>query len=81
MNPQPDFGDIMQGIREVIQLSSNIRKPCSHCSTGPGLDDDVGEGINHYLGHGFRILHVGQETQWAPDGKQLWHVTVAILGK
>jgi len=43
-------------------------------------DGRIDERINHLLKHGYKLLHVGQETTTDPDGKP-WHTTVAILGK
>jgi len=40
----------------------------------------IDERINHLLNHGYKLLHVGQETITDSDGKP-WHTTVAILGK
>jgi hypothetical protein len=40
----------------------------------------IADGINHYIEqHGYRLLHLGEESGPAEDGK-IWHYTVAILG-
>jgi hypothetical protein len=44
------------------------------------LGDDLAEEINHYLTHGYKLLHVGQQTADGPDGKA-WHSTIAVMGK
>ena len=38
------------------------------------------EKINHVLSHGYKILHIGQETTESSRG-DLWQNTVAILSK
>jgi hypothetical protein len=40
---------------------------------------DIGKEIQHYLEHGYKLLHVGQETSYDDDGKP-WHSTVAVVG-
>ncbi len=67
-------------VAKVVQLSSNVHQRCDECQNFFS-GEDVGEAINHYLSHGFSLLHIGEQTAWAPDGKQLWHQTVAIVGK
>jgi hypothetical protein len=42
-------------------------------------DDNVGNAINHYLEHGYVLLHVGTQTTNDRDGKPR-HSTVAIMG-
>ncbi len=72
-----------EDVKEVLEVSSNVIKQCPHCAGGitlsnpPGLD----ERINHFIKeHGYRVLHVGQETCESMNG-ELWQTTVAILGK
>ena len=49
-----------------------------HCSSQVGWEN-LAESINHYITeHGYRLLHVGQQTEPASEG--LWHSTVAVLG-
>lgn len=43
------------------------------------FDNDLQEHVNHYLGHGWILLHVGQETRVA-EGATL-SLTVAVLGR
>lgn len=43
------------------------------------FDSDLQEHVNHYLGHGWILLHVGQETRIS-EGSPL-SLTVAILGR
>jgi hypothetical protein len=61
----------------VARLSSNELSLCEHCEFSP---PDVGKAINHYTAeHGYRLLHVGSETERDSNGDP-WHSTVAILG-
>jgi hypothetical protein len=68
--------------KRTIKLSSSIGKGCEHCGAGVGPlvgDDDIANDIDHYVNeHGYKLLHVGTETNHGPDGKP-WHNTVAIL--
>lgn len=41
--------------------------------------EDIGKAISHAIGHGYRLLHIGTESQRASEG--LWHSTVAFIGK
>jgi hypothetical protein len=63
----------------IIKLSSSIWRGCEHCHERMG--DSIEDQIAHYVqAHGYRLLHVGQESTHHPDGRDLWHSTVAILG-
>jgi hypothetical protein len=42
--------------------------------------DSVEEQVNHYLGHGLKLLHIGTESSRTPEG-EVWQSTVAVLGK
>jgi glutathione peroxidase-family protein len=66
----------LQTFRQVVVLKSDVPHGCEFCGS---LDrsDDFEEVMNHYLGHGFKILHVGSETSRNELG--LCHV-IAILG-
>lgn len=66
---------------QVITIrSSTIEPTCRFCGkdvaalTDPDYFDKA---LQHYLGHGFKLKHVGQETDRVDEG--LWHLTVAIL--
>jgi hypothetical protein len=66
---------------KVIHLTTSMGKPCQDCRKLFSSYEEIDEAINHYIGHGYKLLHVGSQTKLAPDGKQLWHDTVAVLGK
>ena len=71
---------LYRGIKHVVYVSSNEGAACEHCSESVGLDR-FAESINHYVEkHGYRILHVGTQTDRDDEGL-LWHHTVAVLGK
>lgn len=65
------------GMVKVAQLTENLDTRCSDCTQliGGMLD----EKINHYLTHGWKILHIGTETQRGDGGLQ--HHTQVIVGK
>ena len=67
-------------VTHVVYISTNIGKGCEHCDEA-FRNDSVAESINHYIeAHGYRLLHVGTDTNRTSDG-DLWHSTIAILGK
>ena len=73
----------MSDIQKTVTVSSALISACAECheSIGDGDDDaQVDVMINHYLDHGYRLLHVGQQTEMDDSG-ELWHITVAVLGK
>ena len=68
-------------IAHVVHLSTDIGKSCEVC--GESLlnrMEDIASQINHYLGHGFLLLHVGPQTSHSNEGLP-WHSTVAVVGK
>lgn len=70
-------------VRKTVEISSNIHGGCVHCgaATVDDSSESITDGVNHYIEkHGYRLLHVGQQSSWAPDGKQVWYATVAVLG-
>ena len=68
------------GVQHVVQISTNIGTGCEHCSTSIGLEE-FAQSVNHYIEqHGYKLLHIGQETGTDMDGKP-WHNTVAVLGR
>ncbi len=74
MTPQNRY----EGISHVVQLNSDYGKPCEHCSFPIG--SDLSAFINHYINeHGYKLLHVGQETARAEGN--LFQLTVALVGK
>jgi hypothetical protein len=66
--------------QHLVHLSSNEPGPCEECDEWHwSLDYSATEHANHYITvHGYRVLHVGQETSRSDDG--LWHSTVFVLG-
>jgi hypothetical protein len=52
---------------------------CSLCHEKWKDWESLEERVNHYLKHGYKLLHVGQETSRANEG--LYHATVAVLGR
>jgi hypothetical protein len=67
------------GIRHVVHISTNVSTSCEHCDKSIS-SDFFDESVNHYIDkHGYKLLHVGQETTPDDQGKS-WHSTVAVLG-
>jgi hypothetical protein len=72
---------LFDDITHTVQISSDVRRSCAVCGGGgPGLEADVAEWINHYLEHGYRLLHVGQQTTDDARGRP-WQTTIALVGK
>ena len=72
--------NICEGIGHVVHISTNIGTSCEHCSEWVGTDRFAAL-VNHYLEkHGYKLLHVGSESDLDAEGKPCYH-TVAVLGK
>jgi len=69
----------MQNAKHVVQVTTTVSTRCEHCEKWVDSEDFQGS-VNHYIEqHGYKLLHVGQETTRDMDGKP-WHSTVAVLG-
>ena len=69
-----------EGLQHVVHISTNIEKPCEHCTIQVG-GERLADSINHYIEqHGYKLLHVGTETGIDMNGNTS-HSTVAILGR
>jgi len=71
----------IQDTTQVVEVSSNIWRPCpvAHCG-GINHNDDLPTRVNHLIGHGYRLLHVGQQNEMDNQGHP-YPTTVAILGR
>jgi hypothetical protein len=68
--------------KQLVEIRSNVISGCKHCQAW-GLSDppDVAERVTHYIkNHGYKLLHVGQETIDDMNGNP-WQTTVIIVGK
>lgn len=67
----------------VTVASHQPRAVCRECGgplpTRHMNDSDLEDHVNHYLAHGWRLLHVGQETRSVAGTVE--HATVAVLGR
>lgn len=78
------MGDLNE-MQHVIGLSSDVHSACQECSDWIGARSDftvasVAEAANHYVqAHGYRIVHVGQETGQDNEGRPHQH-TVIVVG-
>ena len=70
----------LQDVKEVVEVSSSFWKTCKYCSALKLSDDSVEAQVNHYLGHGLKLLHIGTESSRTDEG-EIWHSTVVVLGK
>ena len=70
----------IKDVKKVVQVSSSFWKCCKYCSALKLSQDSVEEQVNHYLGHGLKLLHIGTESSRTPEG-EVWQSTVAVLGK
>jgi hypothetical protein len=70
----------IQNFKEVVEVSSSYWKTCRYCSALKITEDSIEAQINHYLGHGLKLLHIGTESSRSVDGG-VWLSTVAVLGK
>ena len=70
----------LQDVKEVVEVSSSFWKTCKYCSALKLSEDSVEAQVNHYLGHGLKLLHIGTESSRTDEG-EIWHSTVVVLGK
>lgn len=70
-----------EGIQHIVYISTNIGTWCEHCgSVNIGMDK-FAESVNHYIeNHGYKLLHVGQESKETDKGNPISD-TIAVLGK
>jgi len=69
-----------EGVNHVVHISTDESKGCEHCAFRIGTDN-FAESINHYISdHGYKLLHVGQETSHDSMGNP-FQLTVAVVGK
>jgi hypothetical protein len=63
----------------VIHISTNVSRGCPVCRKfSVGGSDDWEASVNHMLGHGWQLIHVGTETGFGSDHDPAHH-TVAVL--
>jgi len=68
----------------IVTLSSAVSSTrCMECGnplpTRQRFDNDLQDHVNHYLAHGWVLLHVGQETRLSEGAP--CDLTVAVLGR
>lgn len=68
----------LKDVKHTVKLITDVGVACEVCGHF-GEAVDIDSRINHYLGHGFQLLHVGSEHSHDENGKP-WVQTVAILG-
>jgi len=62
--------------KTTIYISTGITQSCQVCRDDIAYQD-IAEQINHYLEHGYKVLHIGEETFESDKG--LEHRTIAVL--
>jgi hypothetical protein len=70
----------IEDTKETYKISSDVGRRCPACSTFLDGNRDFDDAVNHVLGHGWKLLHVGSEVGDGSDGKPV-HFTVAVLGR
>jgi hypothetical protein len=70
----------MDPVRRIAQIHSDVFGGCPGCEEYSGLSDDLDERVNHLIGHGWKVLHVGQETTDGMGGEP-WQRTTVVLGE
>lgn len=69
----------LQSVNEIKVISTNIHETCKHGCTLPYAGEFFESNVNHYIQeHGYKILHVGQESTSDNEGKP-YHSTIAVL--
>jgi hypothetical protein len=66
------------GDKSVIYLNTNTLTSCQACNFSFNDWYDLGKQIQHYIEHGYKVIHVGQETSRDNEGNP-WQSTVAVL--
>jgi hypothetical protein len=70
--------ETISDVRHVVHISTGIGTGCKHCHHSIGLER-FAESINHYIeAHGYRLLHVGQQTEGYSENP--YQTTVAVVG-
>jgi hypothetical protein len=64
---------------DVVSFTETDAKACEVCGVAFHGWYDLGKKIQHYIDHGYRLLHVGTDTSEHEQG--LWHTTIAVVGK
>jgi hypothetical protein len=68
------------GVSLLVRLSTELDNICKIADCGAAFERDVVAGANHYISeHGFRVLHVGEETR-VDDENRIRHSTAIVLG-
>ena len=71
------FDDIVH----AVQVSTDVHQLCQVCRAEVPSAENIANWINHYIdAHGYRLLHVGQQSTMDFEGKP-YQTTVAVLGK
>ena len=73
----------LHDIRKTVTIDSSGVLQCEECGallTTDFSEADIALQINHYLEHGYELLHVGQQTSRDSTGSPCQR-TVAVLGK
>jgi len=70
--------NIYEGIKEVMQITSNTITQCKPCLY---LSKNLADAINNYISHhGYRLLHIGSDARLDKSGNMVSDI-IALLGK
>jgi hypothetical protein len=68
-------------VKEIKVVSTNIYSGCTFGCNLPYNGESFEANVNHYLQeHGYKLLHVGQESSPDDEGKAS-HSTIAVLSR
>ncbi|MDO6498878.1 hypothetical protein [Photobacterium sanguinicancri] len=69
----------LEKTKELKVVSTNVDETCSHGCQLPYNGEMFESNVNHYIKeHGYKLLHIGQESSTDSDGNP-YHSTVAVL--
>jgi len=69
----------LENVKEIKVVSTNVHETCMHGCKLPYNGQMFDSNINHYINeHGYKLLHVGQESSNDCNGNP-YHSTVAVL--
>jgi hypothetical protein len=69
----------IEDIKHIIHISTRFSQHCEHCDKFGSMSSDLA--VNHYIeNHGYKLLHIGAETQQNEAG-DFFNCTAFVIGK
>jgi hypothetical protein len=80
------MSDALRVVVRVCEIRSDVWEPCPACGHTVAYGHDIGHAladrVNHLIDtHGWKLLHVGQETTGSREHGNAYDVTVAVVGE